>query len=1239
MDRVFTAVIIIVVAGSIVSVIPFNQYKKTSSTNATLVPISDVSVAWTPVGTPTVTCAGGTNCGEVDEGTTPNTTNYVQTGTGSTSSVTDTYGLTSTANVTSASQLVLNVYAQSSTNANGGTLDGLNINLIINGTAQTATSVTPVYNSWGWFTATFTGSWTQTQVDALQVSISNTINGSGKPSAQEDNIEVADIYGTLTYVPSIIVSQNSYRIFNNQDSSGPSSFISATGSSTGNVNSNSVVQTSDGGYAETGNSNVYGPGGSADSMFLAKYNANGTLAWSIAWGGSAGYTSGSSVIQTSDGGYAVTGATKAFGPGGTTYDSMFLAKFTSTGALSWSITWGGSGGNTDGNSVVQTSDGGYAVTGNTSAFGPGGTNSSMFLAKFTSTGSLSWSITWGGSAGATAALSLIQTSDGGYAVTGNTSAFGPGGTNSSMFLAKFTSTGSLSWSIAWGGSAGATYGNSIIQTSDGGYAITGNTKAFGPGGTYNSMFLAKFTSTGALSWSITWGASGGDTIGNSVIQSSDGGYVITGYTYAFGPGATSNISMFLVKFNSSGSMLWSMANGASATSTIGTSVVQTSDGGYAVGGETTSFGPGAPSYASMLLAKLDSNGKIANCSSSNCQYGGTNFTPLTYVGGVNYTPVTDIDGTNYTSTTYVDGTNYTSTTDVDGVNYTSTTVYVVSIAPSIDVGSPLAALNTAATVYSGQVFRVRIDLNMSSPWAANATSFELQYATCGGTYANVTTTTPVSYYKNKLAISGMPLTTDTNDPTDSTNTLIRQSYEQAGITSFTNPFAIAAGQDGMWDFALTTTGVTGGQSYCIRIADSNGTALNTYNATPQINITTAAAANSPTSLVQETSAGKVIATGGWSNSTSMTFTGLVSSANATDSIELCVEAEPLGTAFTNTGTCGTAVAYSGTAVTASVTISGYVSGTQYHWQAQALGNGGPSAWVSYGGNPETSSDFGVDTSAPTGGTVYDGTTAGYETTFNNGSLSQLSANWSGFTDTGGSGIASYQYSIGTSPGTTNILGWTNNGSATTVTASGLTLQTSQVYYVNVEAINGAGNVSAPVYSPGQLVAPSLGFSVSPASVQFSLSPTSSTPWTATQTTTLSATTNAYNGFVIRAFMPSLLSSGSTTIPGFTGGTYAAPNSWQSGDTGFGYTSSATSIGGSNIFQSNPCPGGAALTSPGCYAPYSLTAPGDIVAELTGPITGTANNSTFTISDRITTTSTQPAKNYSGIIVYTITATY
>jgi prepilin-type N-terminal cleavage/methylation domain-containing protein len=247
----------------------------------------------------------------------------------------------------------------------------------------------------------------------------------------------------------------------------------------------------------------------------------------VAWG-SGGNEYGMSLAQASDEGYAIYGYTTSYGAGD---NDALLIKYGSSGLASWARTWGGVSYDR-GYSVVGTDDGGYITTGETYSYGFG--ISDMFLAKYDSTGTLSWDRTWGGT-GFDVGNSIIQTSDGGYAVTGNTDSYGAGGYD--MFLAKYDSTGTLSWSRTWGG-PGTEYGISLMQTADGGYIIAGHTTSYGSG-SYD-IFLAKYDSSGTLSWNRTWGGSNIDTI-KSVVQTTDGGYAVTGRTQSYGAGSNDAI--------------------------------------------------------------------------------------------------------------------------------------------------------------------------------------------------------------------------------------------------------------------------------------------------------------------------------------------------------------------------------------------------------------------------------------------------------------------------------------------------------------------------------------------------------------------------------------------------------------------------------------------------------------------------------------------------------------------------
>jgi uncharacterized membrane protein YgdD (TMEM256/DUF423 family) len=109
----------------------------------------------------------------------------------------------------------------------------------------------------------------------------------------------------------------------------------------------------------------------------------------------------------------------------------------------------------------------------------------------------------------------------------------------------------------------------------------------------------------------------------------------------------------------------------------------------------------------------------------------------------------------------------------------------------------------------------------------------------------------------------------------------------------------------------------------------------------------------------------------------------------------------------------------------------------------------------------------VDSTPPTAGVVDDGPGADVDS---QPSRTTIEANWSGFVDAV-SGIASYRWAIGTTPGGTNVQPFTDVGLATDAANSGLTLAEDATYYVTVKAVDAAGNVGSPVTSDGVRVVP------------------------------------------------------------------------------------------------------------------------------------------------------------------------
>jgi len=327
---------------------------------------------------------------------------------------------------------------------------------------------------------------------------------------------------------------------------------------------------------------------------------------------------GNSLIQTSDGGYAIAGFTTSFGAG---KEDVYVVKLDANGNLQWTKTIGGPEYDW-GNSLIQTSDGGYVIAGYTTSFGAG--KADVYLVKLDAKGNLQWTKTIGGPEGE-AGFSLIQTSDDGYAIAGIIISFDleEGDIYDDVYVVKLDANGNLQWTKTIGGESWD-WGYSLLQTSDGGYAIAGSTQSFGAG--LSDAYLVKLDANGNLQWTKTIGGPKSES-GRSLIQTSDGGYAITGFTYSFGAGKK---DVYVVKLDANGNLQWTKTIGGE-NDDEGFSLIQTSDGGYAIAGYTSSFGAGE---TDVYVIKLDKNGDACCAVSQTSQVGsgGTLSSPTPSIG-------------------------------------------------------------------------------------------------------------------------------------------------------------------------------------------------------------------------------------------------------------------------------------------------------------------------------------------------------------------------------------------------------------------------------------------------------------------------------------------------------------------------------------------------------------------------------------------------------------------------------
>ena len=302
------------------------------------------------------------------------------------------------------------------------------------------------------------------------------------------------------------------------------------------------------------------------------------------------------VWPTSDGGYVAAGFTSSYGAGG---KDVWLVKADSAGLEDWTRTFGGPH-DDEAYGVQETHDGGLIVAGATSSYGAGSRD--VWLIRTDASGTPIWNRTIGGY-GSDGAWSVSETSDRGFIVAGWTFSNGPGYLGNA-WLVKTDSLGYGEWNRAFGGSD-ADRGYAARETTDGGYIMAGYTGSFGAG--LYDLYLVKTDSEGSPEWSEAFGGTGRD-YGYSVVETGDGGYLAAGYTLSYGAGGD---DVWLVRTDADGNFQWQMTHGG-ASSDVAYALANTSDGGYVVAGHTLSFGSGLHDAWLIRLAPEGSPAAVAS---------------------------------------------------------------------------------------------------------------------------------------------------------------------------------------------------------------------------------------------------------------------------------------------------------------------------------------------------------------------------------------------------------------------------------------------------------------------------------------------------------------------------------------------------------------------------------------------------------------------------------------------------
>jgi hypothetical protein len=312
----------------------------------------------------------------------------------------------------------------------------------------------------------------------------------------------------------------------------------------------SMTPSNDGGFVLCGYSFSFDSG--SQNPWLIKTDSSGIVQWYRTY--RIGYTF-RSIVQASDGGYALAGA------GG-----LWLMKIDNVGNILWTKEYDMVG-NNEISSIVHTADGGYVLGGYQQL-----PNSDAWYAKTDAYGNLQWSRTWGSPDAQESITSLISTSDGGFAFLAWIAQGAWTSFEDYVALVKIDLFGNVQWSRTFGSAGCEDYLSSLVQTSDGGFALAGYRRY---SHSDQNFWLIKTNSLGVEQWSKTFGYSFHEAA-HSVIATKDGGYMLVGYQ-----STPSSSYAWIVKTDSSGNLEWSKGY---EDGTMAFNVMQTKKWEYIIGG-------------------------------------------------------------------------------------------------------------------------------------------------------------------------------------------------------------------------------------------------------------------------------------------------------------------------------------------------------------------------------------------------------------------------------------------------------------------------------------------------------------------------------------------------------------------------------------------------------------------------------------------------------------------------------
>jgi hypothetical protein len=317
------------------------------------------------------------------------------------------------------------------------------------------------------------------------------------------------------------------------------------------------------------------------------------------------------IEQTDDEGYILGGTSNSSKFGDKSENrrgdnDFWIVKTDKDGNKLWDKTYGGD--KVDFLSSLQkTLDGGYILGGSSQSNSSGEKtennrgNYDYWVVKIDANGNKQWDKTFGGIEW-DVLYSVLQTPDGGYILGGESDSPAGGDVSDNgpgirdFWIIRIDKNGNKLWDKKYGGNSIELF-NSLIQTTDGGYILAGNSGSDSSGDKtennkgYSDFWIIKIDKNGTIEWDKTYGGDNVDRIA-SIIETTDGGYILGGTSQSTASGdKTENgrgkSDFWIIKTDKNGNKLWDKTFGGDAYENLAT-IKQTDEGGYVFGGTTQS---------------------------------------------------------------------------------------------------------------------------------------------------------------------------------------------------------------------------------------------------------------------------------------------------------------------------------------------------------------------------------------------------------------------------------------------------------------------------------------------------------------------------------------------------------------------------------------------------------------------------------------------------------------------------